>query len=317
MIAERPRLPGRPKRRPVLLLWCLALWIAACAPVNAGAPTTSPYITQTRVPPIRALPTQTPRPINGEPQRITPSPTGAGDEIAATRDEWLTTQVIGTSAEGRALTAYTLGTGTRSLALIGGIHGGWEQNTVALLEQMIAHFTADPAAVPANTALIIVPAANPDGLTRGHTEQGRFNARGVDLNRNWSCGWSAAAYWRDQAVNPGSEPLSEPETQALAAYLLQAQPAALLSFHSAANGVYAGDCSGDGLSAGLARAFGEAAPYPYQAAFTAYPVTGTLAEWADGQGIMAADVELINQTETDFQRNLRGVIAVLHWLAEG
>lgn len=301
--------------------------ISACAPVVASPATTAPYITQTPLPAIQVIATSTPRSI-GQPRSATPAPTqtvlGTRLSVSAVPSQAILSpteagtgeRLIGLSAEGRAITAYRFGGGGRVLALVGGIHGGYELNTVRLLDEM-RRLPGLSALIPSGTALVIIPALNPDGVARGQGETGRFNARGVDLNRNWACAWSPQARWRDQAVNPGDAPMSEPETQALAAYLLSERPAALLSFHSAANGVFEGDCSGEGRSAGLARVFGEAAPYPYAAAFAAYPVTGTLAEWADGQGIMAADVELINQTDTDFDRNWRGVIAVLNWLAEG
>ncbi|MFN8449943.1 MAG: hypothetical protein U0521_15495 [Anaerolineae bacterium] len=45
---------------------------------------------------------------------------------------------------GRELTARRFGAGERVLLLVGGIHGGWETNTVTLMEQLIDHFTAAP-----------------------------------------------------------------------------------------------------------------------------------------------------------------------------
>jgi len=311
---------GRDVSRPYELniLWLLLLLIAACAPVAASAPENPAYITQTPRLLNGMVATQIPQTINTPNPLVTQPTLPTMDSIALTptlRADG--SEIIGMSVEGRAITAIRFGTGTRIVTLIGGIHGGWEANTVMLMEALTAHFRDNPEDIPVQTSIVIIPAANPDGLIRGRTPEGRFNANGVDLNRNWSCEWSPDARWRDQAVNPGRAPMSEPETQALAAYLLRTRPAAALFFHSAANGVFAGGCDGDHGSALLARVFGEAAPYPFESEFTAYPVTGTEAEWADGQGIPAADVELINATDMDFERNLRGVIAVLEWLAEG
>jgi hypothetical protein len=50
-------------------------------------------------------------------------------------------------------------------------------------------------------------------------------------------------------------------------------------------------------------------------AFSAYPVTGTAAGWADGLGIASADIELRTGTEIEFEVNLAGVRAVLAWMA--
>lgn len=224
---------------------------------------------------------------------------------------------VGRTAEGRAITARRFGDGPRALLLVGGIHGGWEANTVALVEELIAHFEANPADVLPGLALVLIPAANPDGLARGRGADSRFNARGVDLNRNWGCEWSAEAVWRDQPVDPGPRPFSEPETQALAALVRQLQPAAALFYHSAASGVYAGSCLEDHGSARLAQVVGEAAGYGYGQPFSAYPVTGTAASWVDGQGIPAADVELQSSADSEFARNLAGVLALQRWLADG
>lgn len=222
---------------------------------------------------------------------------------------------IGTSVAGREIVGLAFGRGTRSLLLVGGIHGGWEGNTVTLMHELSAHFAANPADIPAGLRLVIVPVANPDGLPLGRVEAGRFNANGVDLNRNWGCGWSADARWRDQTVNPGPEPLSEPETRALAAFIQDQQPGAVLFYHSAAGGVFAGSCDGDHGAQRLAQIVGEAAGYSYGQPFSAYPVTGTAPSWVVGLGIPAADVELLSWTESEFDRNLRAVLAVLAWLA--
>lgn len=224
---------------------------------------------------------------------------------------------VGRSVEGRSITARRFGAGPRTLLLVGGIHGGWEANTVTLIEELIAYFETNPADVLPGLALVLLPAANPDGLARGLTAEGRFNANGVDLNRNWGCGWSAQAVWRNQPVSAGPRPFSEPETQALAALVQQLRPAAVLFYHSAASGVFAGRCDGDHGSARLAQVLGEAAGYSYGQPFSAYRVTGTASSWVDGQGIPAADVELQSGSDSEFVRNLAGVMAVQRWLAGG
>lgn len=224
------------------------------------------------------------------------------------------TILVGYSVEGRAIIARQLGFGERVLLLVGGIHGGWEGNTVTLINELISHFEANPADILPGLSLVLIPAANPDGLIRGREEDGRFNANGVDLNRNWGCKWSENARWRDQAVDPGEYPFSEPETQALAALVRRLRPATALFYHSAAGGVFAGSCDGDHGSMLMSQILGQAAGYTYGQAFTAYPVTGTAASWVDGQGIPSADVELQSWTESEFERNLRGIMAVQCWL---
>ncbi|MBZ0293222.1 MAG: hypothetical protein K8L99_11710 [Anaerolineae bacterium] len=223
--------------------------------------------------------------------------------------------VVGKSVEGRSIVARQLGEGRRILMLVGGIHGGWEANTVTLMNQMLTHFDENPEDIPPGLSLVIIPAANPDGLVRGLEPAGRFNTNGVDLNRNWGCDWQADAYWRDQTVDAGAREFSEPETQALRDFILRTAPATVLFYHSAAAGVYAGTCGGDAGSILMSQLYGQAAGYTYGQSFSAYPVTGTAATWVNSMGIASADVELQTQTQSEFARNLAGVLAVIEWLA--
>lgn len=223
--------------------------------------------------------------------------------------------LVGRSVEGRDIIARRIGSGARVLLLVGGIHGGWEDNTVTLIHELIAHFEANPDDILPGMALMFVPVANPDGIPHGRAEAGRFNANGVDLNRNWGCEWSADARWRDQSVNAGDEPFSEPETRALSAFIQNLQPVTVLFYHSAAGGVYAGNCEGDHGSALMSQILGQATGYSYGQAFSAYRVTGTAASWVDGLGIPSADVELFSWYDSEFARNLAGIMALQEWLA--
>lgn len=221
---------------------------------------------------------------------------------------------FGTSAEGRELRGYRIGSGTRILMLIGAVHGGFETNTSALIEQLAAHFRDHPAELLPEVSLILIPSLNPDGVSRGRVLEGRFNANAVDLNRNWGCGWEPVAYFRDQVVGAGSVPFSEPETAALSALIQNMEPSAVLFYHAAADGVFAGECGGDAGSAALSEAYGSAAGYSYDVGFSRYPVTGTGPAWVNSIGIPSADVELASATDPEFDRNLRGVMAVQWWL---
>ncbi|MDX1688789.1 MAG: M14 family metallopeptidase, partial [Candidatus Promineifilaceae bacterium] len=138
----------------------------------------------------------------------------------------------------------------------------------------------------------------------------RFNGRGVDLNRNWSCGWSPSARWGGTAVDPGSVPFSEPETRALRDYFATLGPRSVVFWHSAIGLVAPGQCGDAGGSATLAQVYGEAAGYPV-GAFTAYALSGTASDWLSERGVPAAAVELTTHKSTEFGRNLAGVLAVL------
>ncbi len=319
---------------PARLLIITILLIGAACQTTLGGLETATLLPSPSPQPERTLrPTQTPRFIATQVLSPTPlpSPTSTAlptvffqptvapeTSIAAFQAPVSANRfVVGQSVEGRSIVAYRFGTGARVLLLVGGIHGGFEANTVTLLQELVEHFERAPGDVLPGITLILIPAANPDGLTRGREAAGRFNANEVDLNRNWGCEWSEAAVWRDNQVDPGARPFSEPETLALAQYIRQTQPAAVVFYHSAARGVFAGNCETDHGSAALAAVLGEAANYPYGETFSAYPVSGTAATWVDGQGIPAVDLELTTTESSEFVRNLNGVMAVQCWLVEG
>lgn len=224
------------------------------------------------------------------------------------------------------MTSYQFGDGPDQLVFVGGIHGGYEWNTILLAYEAIDHFTDNPNAIPISATLHIIPTANPDGqyLVTGRDGRfstndvnpdnlpGRFNAREVDLNRNWDCVWSETAVWRDQTISGGSFPFSEPETQILREFLVGLKPAAVIFWHSAANGVYAASCPDlFWPSYTLAQIYGLAAGYPVYESFENYQVTGDAGDWLSLQGIPAISVELINHESTDWDKNLNGMTAVL------
>jgi predicted deacylase len=238
--------------------------------------------------------------------------------------------VIGTSVQERPLSAYQFKNGPNQVVVVGGIHGGYEWNSTALAEQLIDYFTDNPSAIPDSVTLHIIPSANPDGLalinemvvTREanniaeialeETLVGRVNANEVDLNRNWDCKWRASAYWRDQWVSGGSQPFSEPETQALRDYLLEISPQVVVFLHSAADGVFGSGC-GETYTPSLKAAdiYGLAAGYPVHEKFDAYPVTGDAGDWLATAGIPAFTVELKNHTDLDLSQNIAGMRALL------
>ena len=79
-------------------------------------------------------------------------------------------------------------------------------------------------APPEGMRLVVVPQLNPDGYRR----RTRVNARGVDLNRNWSAGWRPSGRG---PVYGGPRPFSEPETRAARRLIESEQPAVTVWFH--------------------------------------------------------------------------------------
>jgi hypothetical protein len=212
------------------------------------------------------------------------------------------------------------------LAFVGGIHGGYEWNTILLAYQAIDHFIAHPYQVPPNISLYVVPVANPDGQAQvlpapGRftpaevevvTAPGRFNGNGVDLNRNWDCDWQPTGYWGNARVSAGSAPFSEIETQILRDFFTEPRMHAVVFWHSAVPGVFFGDCgTGFAPSAALAAVYAEAAEYPLYESFDFYRVTGAASDWLTLQGIPAIAVELNDHSDLDWAQNLTGVRAVM------
>ncbi len=123
------------------------------------------------------------------------------------------------SVRGRAIEATVFDGDGGCLLVIGGIHGN-EPIARMLVERLVAHLESHPEA-RADKCIVIVPQANPDGLAAGT----RWNARGVDVNRNFT-----AANYRAGGRH-GNGPLSEPEARALVTAIARFRPSCVISVH--------------------------------------------------------------------------------------
>ena len=228
---------------------------------------------------------------------------------------------IGHSSDGYPLEVYTFGNGPTRVVFIGGIHGGSEWNTVLLAYRTIDHFEQNPDLIPDALTLQILPVANPDGQNlaakTADIRQGRFNGNGVDLNRNWDCQWTPNTFWGDVETSGGTEVFSEPESQLLRDFLVDEKAdsvAAVIFWHSARPGVFAGGCSArHEQSDQLAQVYADASGYPFILSFTSYVVTGDATDWLAAQGIPAIVVELNNHDDLDWPQNLQGILATFQY----
>jgi hypothetical protein len=225
--------------------------------------------------------------------------------------------VIGYSVADRPLEVYRFGTGPDVRVIIAGIHGGYEWNTVALADTLIGHLRTHPELVPDPVTLYILRVMNPDGLARSQWYEGRLNENGVDLNRNfpsnWQAEWPNEGCWGHLVVSSGTGPASEPETQAVMEFVSQHQVTALVSYHSAALGVFPGGIPLDPPSVQLAQDIAAVTTYRYPPYNTGCLYTGTLADWAADIGIAAVDLELHNHEDPDFLENLDVLTLLLNW----
>jgi hypothetical protein len=230
---------------------------------------------------------------------------------------WIFT--IGYSVEKRPIIINQFGTGQHGRMIVAGIHGGDEWNTIDLADEMIVYLQDHPEAVPAGVTLYILRSLNPDGEAKGHSPDGRVNANGVDLNRNWSENWVAEwnreGCWNERPTTGGAFPNSEPETQALANFLLGRRVEALISYHSAGLGIFPSGDPSDPDSVKLAEEISKVSGYAYPPVSTGCEYTGTLPDWALKHGIVAVDLELPTATGTDFENNLKILTYLLNWEA--
>jgi predicted deacylase len=225
--------------------------------------------------------------------------------------------VIGTSVGGRPLEVFRFGSGPRELLIVAGIHGGYEWNTIALADELIERLKAEPARVPGEVTLYLLLSMNPDGEARSHSYDGRANDHGVDLNRNWPVNWhpdwDRTYCWHYLPITAGAHPLSEPETAAVMPFILDHDFAGLISYHSAALGIFPGGSPPDTASQRLAEALAEVSGYRYPPRDYGCEYTGQFADWAVSQGIPAVDVELTTHVDTDFDINLGVLETFLNW----
>ena len=132
---------------------------------------------------------------------------------------------------------------------------------------------------PPGVQLWVVPSVNPDGRRAGT----RGNANGVDLNRNFPFHWRRIAPPSRYASGP--RPLSEPESRAVARFVLAVRPSVSIWFHQPERNVRDPDASAP------ARRYARLVGLPFLP-LAAPP--GTVAEWTEERvpGAEAFVVEL-------------------------
>lgn len=225
---------------------------------------------------------------------------------------------IGYSAMGRPLEVFRFGSGASERLIVAGIHGGNEWNTIALADELIAHLEEHPEIVPESVTLYILRSLNPDGDARARGYEGRVNENGVDLNHNfpyhWKEEWNRDGCWDYLPTTGGTHPGSEPETIALMNFINLHHFDALISYHSAALGIFAGGMPPFAPSERLAKDLSRVSPYSYPPYNTGCEYSGNLTDWASSvKGIPAVDIELTNHRDTDFDANLRILKVFLSW----
>lgn len=200
---------------------------------------------------------------------------------------------IGASVQGRGITAYSFGTGPNRYIFVGATHGD-ETSSVYILNGLV-EWLESRGGVPARSTVTIIPNLNPDGFAA----QTRTNAHNVDLNRNFPANdWKKGVTMPGGGYNSnggGSKPLSEPESAALASYVLSQSPRLVLTYHAVAGVVIPND-SGDSVS--LANVYAQKSSVGYASnsstgSIFQYDTTGAFETWLhDKPGIPTLLIEL-------------------------
>ena len=180
--------------------------------------------------------------------------------------------VLGTSIEGREIVAERYGVpGGRRVLVIGVIHGN-EDGGVPIIDELRGRAVASGLA--SDLELWLVPSMNPDG----QAAQDRHNANQVDLNRNFPLRWGPIGEPGDGQY-AGVGPASEPETQAMVAFIGQLRPDLALWYHQDANLII----PSSGRDGRIRARYAELSGLPVADCCDGGVYTGIAATWARGE----------------------------------
>lgn len=275
--------------------------------VTVIVPTTEP--TQTPLPTDTAVPSNTPSPTPIPTDTATAGPTHTP---TMTPTPLVDFQTIGDSVNGEPIELIQVGNGVNKIVLIAGIRGN-QQDSEELVAAMADYFREHPEEVPAEVALYFIPILNPDGAAIDD----RYNANGVDLNRNWE-----TQTWRSDSPQPGgflansggTEPFSEPETAALRRLLDQLKNDPTTESVNVLSYYHHNDAPLDGRVTPGYQVYGTPAPLSEELAtmvalasdalyipawIGAYQPTGEMVQWVSMQGMAGADVEIPREGGVD------------------
>ncbi len=227
-----------------------------------------------------------------------------------------TTELVGSSVQGRPITAYRFGNGPNRIAFIGGIHQGDESISTDLINKAIEYYSQHINALPRDLTVVFIPSANPDG----YVLKTRFNSRGVDLNRNWPTDdWKPDTFAAEGLIRAGGgkAPLSEPETTALWNYIKNNNFISVIWYHARGGQVIDSMPTANGrrLATQLARLLAATTGYTYLDVFHFYDISGDASDYLNSKGIYSLTLELTSYTDTDWTQNLRGFSSAISFFS--
>lgn len=175
--------------------------------------------------------------------------------------QWPNRIVLGRTVRGRAIEAVRQGNplSEKILLAVGVIHGN-ELKGAAVVDRL----RSSPVAPNADYQIWTIRTMNPDGMVRNR----RYNARRVDLNRNFPYNWSRRTLAAGRAAG------SEAETRTLVNFIARLRPDATMIFHQDWNQIL-GTCNDK--TRDYAYRFAALTRIPPEPCFRAY--TGTMGSW--------------------------------------
>lgn len=198
---------------------------------------------------------------------------------------------LGRSEAGRPIVAVRAGNTSRTRVLVFGCIHGTECAGIAIA-RALEH-------VRTSGDLWIVPNLNPDGYALGV----RQNARGVDLNANWSSGWRGGGRPWD-VYYPGPHPFSERETRIARNLILRIRPQVTIWYHQHMNLVWAW-----GASTGAGRIYARAAGMRF---YHHHWLHGTATNWQNhhlpGSASFTVELPAGSLTPSQVRRQVRAVL---------
>ncbi len=208
-----------------LLVTCTALGVLAACSSGSGSTATAPatvapLATSTTVADTTTSSTSTTSTTSTTTSTTSTTTTAAPSTTTTLVPDQLSERVIGTSVEGRPITAIERGTPGGTVVLVVGVIHGTEDAGLAIVADL------KTAPLPPGIDLWLIDAINPDGVAN----QVRGNGNQVDLNRNFPHDWTQIAQLGDWQYS-GTGPASEPETQAFIAFADEIQPRLTLWYH--------------------------------------------------------------------------------------
>ncbi len=240
------------------------------------------------------------RKLRARPCPASPDSARAADDVlghAASR-------VVGHSVQGRPIRAFRIGdpSSPRKALVVGSMHG----NEPAGLDVVRALRRRDVRGVD----LWVVPTINPDGLRAGT----RQNARGVDLNRNFSYRWRHDGLPWSQYFS-GPQPFSEPETRAVRRLTRKLRPRVSIWYHQPWGHVVLP--KRHGTTRRVARRYARIARFPaHRLHGRRARLRGTAVSWQKhvlrGRAAFVVELPAGGLSGREVRRHARAVVSVAH-----